>query len=63
MSANVQDNASNIGVGAVLSQVQGGQENVIENYSKVLSKPETTVLQKRTFGYREISLPFSQVPL
>lgn len=32
--------ASNLGIGSVLSQIQGGQERVIEFYSKVLSKPE-----------------------
>lgn len=32
--------ASNVGIGAVLSQVQDGEERVIEYYSKVLSKPE-----------------------
>jgi predicted aspartyl protease len=32
--------ASNNGIGAVLSQVQEGEERVIEYYSKVLSKPE-----------------------
>ena len=32
--------ASNYGVGAVLSQVQGGEERVIAYYSQVLSRPE-----------------------
>ena len=32
--------ASNIGIGAVLSQVQDGEERVIEYFSRVLSKPE-----------------------
>jgi hypothetical protein len=32
--------ASNNGIEAVLSQVQEGEERVIEYYSKVLSKPE-----------------------
>lgn len=32
--------ASNIGIGAVLSQVQDGEEKVIEYYSKILTKPE-----------------------
>lgn len=32
--------ASNIGIGAVLSQVQDGEERVIEYFSKILSKPE-----------------------
>jgi hypothetical protein len=32
--------ASNNGIGAVLSQVQGGEERVIEYYSKMLSNPE-----------------------
>lgn len=32
--------ASNTGIGAVLSQVQNGEERVIEYYSRVLSKPE-----------------------
>ncbi|UYV73470.1 K02A2.6-like [Cordylochernes scorpioides] len=32
--------ASNSGIGAVLSQVQDGEERVIEYYSKILTKPE-----------------------
>lgn len=32
--------ASKVGIGAVLSQVQDGEEKVIEYYSKVLTKPE-----------------------
>ena len=32
--------ASNIGIGAVLSQVQDKEEKVIEYFSRVLSKPE-----------------------
>ncbi|UYV63913.1 K02A2.6-like [Cordylochernes scorpioides] len=32
--------ASNSGIGAVLSQVQDGEERVIEYYSKILAKPE-----------------------
>ena len=32
--------ASNIGIGAVLSQVQDKEEKVIEYFSSVLSKPE-----------------------
>lgn len=36
----VDTDASNWGVGAVLSQVQGGTERVIAYYSRALSKPE-----------------------
>lgn len=32
--------ASNVGIGGVLSQIQGGQERVLSYFSKVLSKPE-----------------------
>lgn len=32
--------ASNVGIGAVLSQIQDGEERVIEYFSRVISKPE-----------------------
>ena len=36
----IDADASNDGMGAVLSQVQGGEEKVISYYSKTFSKPE-----------------------
>jgi hypothetical protein len=36
----VDTDASNVGIGGVLSQVQDGQERVISYYSKTLSKAE-----------------------
>ncbi|UYV61771.1 K02A2.6-like [Cordylochernes scorpioides] len=43
--------ASNSGIGAVLSQVQDGEERVIEYYSKILTKPERNYCATR----RELS--------
>ena len=37
---SVDTDASNTGLGAVLSQVQNGEERVTAYYSKTLSKPE-----------------------
>ena len=36
----VDTDASNTGLGVVLSQVQNGEERVVAYYSKTLSKPE-----------------------
>jgi hypothetical protein len=36
----VVTDASNVGIGGVLSEVQGGQERVIAYYSKTLNKAE-----------------------
>jgi phospholipid-translocating ATPase len=46
----VDTNASNVGIGGVLSQVQDGQEWVISYYSKTLSKAEKiTVSPSRSY--------------